>query len=114
MSSFPQRVGCDVVHTPITFFCISIIFFHLASIIMSFPTHEPRVLMGLPSFIRLTYSGILFVLLLRILSVITLFLCLGVPIGSASVFSMLNHVVDALQNKLIMSSRSLNLSFFPR
>src|SRR5882724_11913073 len=42
MSSFPWRVGCDAVHTLITFFCISIILFHLSSIIMSFPTHEPE------------------------------------------------------------------------
>src|SRR5882724_4653249 len=84
MSSFPWRVGCDAVHTLITFFCISIILFHLSSIIMLF--HEPRVLMGLTSFIRWTYSGILFVFAPRIILVITLSLGSGVPIGSASVF----------------------------
>jgi len=81
---------------------------------MSFPTHKPKVLMGSPYFIRQTYSGILFVFVQRILSVDTLFLCLGVPIGSGSVFSMLKCAVYALQNKFIMSSRSLNLLFFPR
>src|SRR5882724_13514996 len=114
MSSFPQRVGCDAFHTSITYFCISVILFHLSFITMLFPIHEPRVLMGSPSFISWTCSGSLLVLSPRILPVITLFLCLGVPIGSASVFSILKHAVDALQNRFIISSRSLNLSFFPR
>src|SRR5882724_11643737 len=105
ISSFPLRVGCDAVHTSITSSCISLILFHLSSIIMSFTTHEPRALMGSPSFIRQTYLGILFVFVPRILSVNTLFLCSVVPIGSASIFSMLNHAVDALQNRFIMSSR---------
>src|SRR5882724_7791944 len=114
MSSFPWRVGYDVVHTLITFFCISIILFHLSSIIMSFPTHKPRVLMGLPSFIRQTYLGFLFVLVPRILSVITLFLCLGVPMGVLLFvcfilfylfyfyFFILNHAVDTPQNMFII------------
>src|SRR5882724_6820796 len=114
MSSFLQRVGCDAFHTSVTFLCISTTLFHLSSIITLFPIHKPSVLMGSPSLIRWTYSGILFVSSPRILSVITLFLYLGVPIGSASVFSILNHAVDALQKRLIMSSRSLNLSSFPR
>src|SRR5882724_8260213 len=114
MSSFPQRVGCDTFHTSITFFCISVILFHLSFISMLFPIHKHRVLMGLPSFISRTYSGNLLVFSLRILLVITLFLCSGVPIGGTSVFSILKRAVDTLQNRFIISSRSLNLSFFPR
>src|SRR5882724_9479002 len=75
ISSLPQRVGCNEVHASITFFCFSMILFHLSCIIISFPAYKPKVLMGSLYFIRQTHLGILFVLVPRILSVNTLFMC---------------------------------------
>src|SRR5882672_5253909 len=94
ISSFPCRVGCDPAQMSITFVCGSIILFHLSSIVIPFPTQDPNVLIGSPSLISLTYSGILLVLVPRNLSVSTLSLYAGRPIGRASVFSMLKCAVD--------------------
>src|SRR5882724_3529808 len=114
ISSLPLRVGWEAVHMSITFFCVLTILFHLSSISIPFPIQDPSVLIGSPSFTRWTYSGILFVLVPRVFSVSTLFLYSAIPMGSASVFSILKRAVDALQNRFTISSRSLNLSFAPK